>query len=108
MKINNGDELLERFAKKLVEDKGEVFENDVARQNKINKIIDDVTALIQEEIVRELPDDRLKVLDELLEKDEDISENKLNAIILGAGLNYGKIVEKVVLRYRKTYLGEEA
>lgn len=99
MKIkNDGEELLKKFAQKLVDEKG----------GDVGEIVDEVSDLILDELIRRLPDDRLEELDKRLESGEELSQDQLNAIVLGAGINYNDAVMDVLEKYRNSYLQKEA
>ena len=99
MKIkNDGEELLESFARKLVNEKG----------GDVNNVIEEVSDLILDELVKRLPDDRLEALDKKLESTEKLSQDQLNALVLGAGINYRDVVMGVLKTYRENYSQKEA
>ncbi len=99
MKIkNDGEELLKKFAQKLVDDRG----------GDVDEIVDEISDLILDELIRRLPDDRLEELDKRLESGEELSQDQLNAIVLGAGINYNDAVMDVLEKYRNSYLQKEA
>ncbi len=107
MKINNEDELIEKFAAKLIEDKGGISDEG-EKEAEIARIVDQIDDRFIDEIIDRLPEDKQRALDELAEKEEEIPEHVLNAIIFGAKLDYSGITKKILETYRKEYLGEGA
>ncbi|MBQ6147539.1 hypothetical protein IJI70_01720 [Candidatus Saccharibacteria bacterium] len=105
---NSGEELARRFAKKLIEDKRAIFKEG-EKEAEIERIVEEVALLVNDRMIEELPDDRLAELYLSLDEEEKISQDKLNAIILGAKLDYEKITKEVLEKYREEYLrGEES
>ena len=105
MKINNGEELLEKFAKKLVLDRGRVFEV-TEKAVEVERILDEVQEKILDTIIGKLPDAQLDKLYELTQG-EELAQDELEAVMEEAGLDYGEVIRGVLEDYRKAYLEEE-
>ena len=107
MKINNEDELLEKFAAKLVEDKGKILD-EAEKKVEVERIVEEVDDIFIDEIIDNLPEDRRRALDKAVDEHDEIPEQVLNNVIMGAKLDYSKIVKKVLGNYREKYLKEDA
>ncbi len=105
MKIKNGDELLEKFAKKLVLDKGKIFKAEEKRAE-VERILEEVNEEMLDKIIAKLPDEKIDRLDELT-SGESLEQDELEAVMNEAGVDYEKIMMDVLGDYRDRYLKEE-
>ena len=103
MKINlEGDEVLERFVEQLMRDKG-ISEENKEEKSRLLELLD---AKIDAGILGTLSDDRLRSLEEELDKEEP-SGDRINAIVYGSGANFEKVVLNVMEKFKKDYLEGE-
>ena len=108
MKINNkveeGKEKIAAFARDLVE-RNKVPEAEREAEEKrleemvMEKILDEALAALPEENVAELEED--------LEKDGEVDEDKLNSMLFVAGVRPESITGKVFREVEREYLGVE-
>ena len=92
-----GDEIVLGFVEQMMRDKG------VEDKEEKQRLIEEIDKEIDLRIVKNLPDDRLRALDEELGKDSP-SQDKINALVLGAGVDFRKITETVFSEFRKKYM----
>ena len=104
MKIKNGGELLEKFAKKLILDKGRIFDAS-ERVVEVERILEEVNDKLLDEIIEEMPEEKLNKLYEMT-RGEELEQDELEEVLADSGVEYGKITEKVLKDYRETYLEE--
>ncbi|MBQ6510667.1 hypothetical protein IJI94_01740 [Candidatus Saccharibacteria bacterium] len=105
-KANN--EKLEEFVMQMISDKGAELDDD-AREEEKDRLLDELSAKLDEAMINALPDDKAEKLDQLLnEKGNDAAESEIHALIYGSTNEINAAVEATMNEFRDNYLKGEA
>lgn len=105
-KINfEEDQLLEHFVHQMIVDKG-LAEEDRKQNGKIqHELMEALDEAIEKAMIAALPDAELRELNALLDRDD--SDEEIDALFAGAGVNFEVIAGRTMVAFREAYLGKK-
>ena len=99
MKISlDGDEIIEGFVEQMITDKG------VDGPEKKDELVEMVNGRIMDAVVGALSDEGLERLNRALETDDEKTQDRVNAAILGAGVDMKEVMAETLATVRQEYL----
>lgn len=99
MKISlDGDEIIEGFVEQMITDKG------VDGPEKKDELVEMVNERIMDAVVGALSDEGLERLNRALETDDEKTQDRVNAAILGAGVDMKEVMAETLATVRQEYL----
>lgn len=107
MKINKaeeGEEKIREFVRNLVERKGVAETERETEEARARELLEDK---VRDEILAALPDERVFELEDELDENEEISQEKLNSILFEEGIRPESVAGKVLKEFEQEYLGVE-
>ncbi len=106
MQNNQIKDALDLYAESLIKKKGLDSLSDEKREILKDKVKETLVDHINMEILRQLPDDKLKEFEKAVDDDEKTVED-LGKIVESAGLDMEQIVKKVADGFSEIFLKEE-
>ena len=99
MKISlDGDEIIEGFVEQMITDKG------VDGPENKDELVEMVNERIMDAVVGALSDEGLERLNRALETDDEKTQDRVNAAILGAGVDMKEVMAETLATVRQEYL----
>ncbi|MBR3232901.1 hypothetical protein IKF74_01275 [Candidatus Saccharibacteria bacterium] len=103
-KIEEGKEKIAAFVRSLVERNKTPEAEREAEEKRLEEL---VVEKILDEALAALPEENVAELEEDLERDGDVDEDKLNSMLFAAGVRPESITGKVFREVEREYLGVE-
>ncbi len=99
-------QVLEELANEMLAQKG-LLEQDREQHGKLrHELVQKLNEVIEQSVIKALPDKELLKLDSLL--DADAPDDEIEALFDEAGVDFGKAANDGLMKFRAEYLGEQA